>query len=67
MSSSLLSYNDNLPSEKAPAPEKPFVILHIGLQCTHFFVFSIGQYLSSTLFPWSINSTCLYFFSCISS
>ena len=49
MSSSSLLYKDNFPSEKAPAPEKPLVILQKGLHFTQFPVFSIGHILSSTL------------------
>ena len=55
MSSSSGLYKDSLPSEKAPAPENPLVILQNGLHLMHFPVFSIGQNLSSTLFPSSIS------------
>lgn len=50
MSSSSLLYKDNFPSENAPAPENPLVILQNGLHLIQFPVFSIGQYLSSTFF-----------------
>ena len=45
----------SFPSENAPAPENPLVILQYGLHLTHFPTLLTGQVLCSTRFPWSIK------------
>jgi len=43
------------PSENAPAPEKPHVMLQNGLHFTHSFSVLSGHFRSSTRFPCSIR------------
>lgn len=45
-------FSESLPSENAPAPEKPVVMLQ-GWQFTHFCVLLFGQERFSTLWPFS--------------